>query len=91
MTYIPLDRPEIPLHTNSSENAIRSHVTRRRISAGTRSDLGRLSRDTFLSVSKTCAKVIVDFWDYLGARLYVPGSKHIPPLPDLVLALARPP
>jgi len=86
-----LDRPEIPLHTNSSENAIRSHVTRRRISAGTRSDLGRLSRDTFLSASKTCTKVIVDFWDYLGARLYVPGSKLIPPLPDLVRALARPP
>ena len=40
-----LDRPEIPLHTNGSENDIRCHVTRRKISAGTRSDIGRdLSR-----------------------------------------------
>src|SRR3954471_20726926 len=28
-----LDRPEIPLHTNGSENDIRCHVTRRKISA----------------------------------------------------------
>jgi len=34
-----LDRPEIPLHTNGSENDIRCHVTRRKISAGTRSDI----------------------------------------------------
>ena len=27
-----LDRPEIPLHTNSSENDIRAHVTKRKIS-----------------------------------------------------------
>jgi hypothetical protein len=31
-----LDRPEIPLHTNGSENDIRCHVTRRKISAGSR-------------------------------------------------------
>jgi hypothetical protein len=36
-----LDRPEIPLHTNGSENDIRCHVTRRKVSAGTRSDIGR--------------------------------------------------
>jgi hypothetical protein len=36
-----LERPEIPLHTNGSENDIRCQVTRRRISAGTRSDAGR--------------------------------------------------
>ena len=27
-----LDRPEIPLHTNGSENDIRCHVTRRKVS-----------------------------------------------------------
>ena len=36
-----LDRPEIPLHTNGSENDIRCHVTRRKVSGGTRSDIGR--------------------------------------------------
>jgi hypothetical protein len=35
-----LQRPEIPLHTNGSENDIRCQVTRRKVSAGTRSDLG---------------------------------------------------
>ena len=34
-----LDRPEIPLHTNGSENDIRCQVTRRKVSVGTRSDL----------------------------------------------------
>jgi hypothetical protein len=36
-----LKRPDIPLHTNGSENDIRCQVTRRKISAGTRSDAGR--------------------------------------------------
>src|SRR6202041_299520 len=40
-----LDRPEIPLHTNGSENDIRCQVTKRKISGGTRSDpLPRLPR-----------------------------------------------
>ena len=43
-----LKRPDIPLHTNGSENDIRCQVTRRKISAGTRSDEGRDSRDAFL-------------------------------------------
>src|ERR1700748_1620856 len=33
---IVLQRPEIPLHTNGSENDIRRHVTKRKISRGTR-------------------------------------------------------
>jgi hypothetical protein len=36
-----LERPEIPLHTNGSENDIRCQVTRRKVSAGTRSDAAR--------------------------------------------------
>jgi hypothetical protein len=46
-----LERPEIPLHTNGSENDIRCHVTRRKVSGGTRSDLGRDARDTFLGLA----------------------------------------
>jgi hypothetical protein len=30
-----LERPDIPLHTNGSENDIRCQVTRRKISGGT--------------------------------------------------------
>ena len=81
---IVLDRPESPLHTNGSENDIRCHVTKRKVSGGTRSDAGRDCRDAFLGLAKTCAKLGIAFWDYLGARLAVPGQPAIPYLPDLV-------
>jgi len=83
-----LDRPEIPLHTNGSENDIRCHVTKRKISGGTWSDPGRNARDTLLGLMKTCQKLGVSFFDYLGARLEIPGATVIAPLPDLVSAAA---
>jgi hypothetical protein len=79
-----LERPDVPLHTNTSENDIRTHVTRRKVSGGTRSDTGRDCRDKFLGLMKTCAKQTIRFWDYLGARLGVPGAPDVPPLPDLI-------
>ena len=86
-----LDRPEIPLHTNGSENDIRCQVTKRKVSGGTRSDVGRDCRDAFLGLAKTCAKLKIAFWDYLGSRLAVPGNPTIPYLPEIVAARARPP
>jgi hypothetical protein len=86
-----LDRPDIPLHTNGSENDIRCHVTRRKLSGGTRSDLGRDCRDAFLGLAKTCAKLEIAFWDYLGARLAVPGCPVVPPLPQIIRARAQSP
>jgi hypothetical protein len=83
-----LDRPEIPLHTNGSENDIRCQVTKRKISGGTRSDAGRDCRDAFLGLNKTCAKLGIAFWDYLGARLAVPGAPAVPDLTELVSARA---
>jgi Transposase IS66 family len=79
-----LDRPEIPLHTNGSENDIRCQVTRRRISGGTRSDPGRECRDTFLGLAKTCAKLRISFWNYLGSRLNIAGTTVVPYLPQLI-------
>ena len=79
-----LDRPEIPLHTNGSENDIRCQVTKRKVSGGTRSDAGRDCRDAFLGLAKTCAKLGISFWDYLGARLVIAGNPAIPYLPQLV-------
>ena len=70
---------------------IRSHVTRRKLSGGTRSDLGRDCRDAFLGLAKTCAKLEIAFWDYLGARLAVPGCQAIPPLPQIIRARAQSP
>jgi hypothetical protein len=79
-----LDRPEIPLHTNGSENDIRCQVTKRKVSAGTRSDPGRDCRDAFLGLSKTCKKLGIAFWDYLGSRLQLPNQPDIPSLPQLI-------
>jgi len=85
-----LERPEIPLHTNGSENDIRCQVTRRKVSAGTRSDLGRDCRDAFLGLAKTCARHGVAFWDYLGSRLKVPGHIVVPPLAELIRCRGQP-
>jgi hypothetical protein len=85
-----LERPEIPLHSNGSENDIRCQVTRRKVSSGTRSDAGRDCRDAFLGLAKTCAKLGVTFWDFLGSRLSVPGQLVVPPLPNLVRCRGQP-
>jgi hypothetical protein len=84
-----LERPEIPLHTNGSENDIRCHVTKRKVSGGTRSDAGRDCRDAFLGLMKTCAKLGVSFWSYLGDRLGI-ADPPVGDLPDLVRARAMP-
>ena len=81
-----LDRPDIPLHTNGSENDLRAHVTKRKVSGGTWSESGRAARDTFLGLLKTCRKLGLPFFDYLGCRLIVPGAPVIPLLPQLVRA-----
>ena len=47
-----LERPEIPLNTNASENDIRAFVTKRKISGGTVSDKGRDARDVMLGWPK---------------------------------------
>jgi hypothetical protein len=88
---IVLDRPEIPLHTNTSENDVRCQVTKRKVSGGTRCDVGRDCRDAFLGLAKTCAKLGIAFWDYLGSRLAVPGNPTIPYLPKTIAARARSP
>ena len=79
-----LQHPEIPLHTNGSENDIRACVTKRKVSGGTMSTAGRTARDVLLGLMKTCNKLGVSFFRYLGDRLHVPGSITVPPLPDLV-------
>jgi hypothetical protein len=85
-----LDRPEIPLHTNGSENDIRCQVTRRKVSAGTRSDVGRDCRDAFLSLTKTCDKLDIPVWDYLGSRLKVTAHAVVARLDHYVRWRIRP-
>ena len=77
-----LKRPDIVLHTNGSEGDIRGYVKWRKISGGTRSDLGKRCRDGFASLKKTCRKLGISFWDYLGDRIARHGN--IAPLPDII-------
>jgi Transposase IS66 family len=85
-----LDHPDIPLHTNGSENDIRCQVTKRKVSGGTRSDVGRDCRDAFLGLAKTCTKLGIAFWDYLGSRLAIPGQPIVPSLADLIHRRGQP-
>jgi hypothetical protein len=82
-----LDHPQIPLHNNLSENDIREWAKKRKISAGTRSALGRRCRDTFISLKKTCRKLSVSFWQYLQDRIR--KTHEILSLPDLLRQAAQ--
>jgi hypothetical protein len=77
-----LERPETPLHNNSSETDIRSAVTKRKVSGGTRSTAGKDARDTFLSLKQTCRKLGINFIDYLKDR--VGGLFEIPRLAEVI-------
>lgn len=77
-----LRRPQVPLHNNGSENALRDYVKKRKISGSTRSDSGRRCRDTFATLKKTCRKLGVNFWEYLQDRIR--GQGLIPPLAEFV-------
>jgi hypothetical protein len=76
-----LKRPEMPIHTNGSETDIRDYVKKRKVSGGTRSDVGQQCRDTFASLKKTCRKLGVSFWQYLADRHH---DNSIPPLPVML-------
>src|SRR5258706_11629931 len=75
--------PEIPLNTNASENDIRAFVTKRKISGGTVSNKGRDARDIMLGLAKTCMKLKLSFYDFLGSRIGLPGTQF-PPLAKLI-------
>jgi hypothetical protein len=77
-----LERPDIPLHNNGAESAIREYVKKRKISGSTRSVTGRRCRDTFTSLKKTCRKLGLSFWQYLKDRIEKTG--FIPDLSELI-------
>jgi hypothetical protein len=84
-----LERPDLPLHTNTAERDFRDWATKRKISAGTRGTLGKRCRDTFLSLKSTCKKLGVRFMSYLHDRITQVGK--ILPLPALVREKAASP
>lgn len=77
-----LKYPDIPLHNNLSERDIREYVKKRKISGSTRSEDGRMCRDSFASLKKTCKKLGLTFWKYLLDRESNLGQ--IRRLPDIL-------
>jgi hypothetical protein len=84
-----LNRPDIPLHNNLSERDIREYVKRRKVSGSTRSESGRLCRDSFTSLKKTCRKLGISFWQYLLDR--VEYKMNLPALADIMIEVSSRP
>ncbi|MCY4460680.1 MAG: hypothetical protein OXC26_09855 [Albidovulum sp.] len=79
-----LDHPETPLLANGVERDIRAHAAQRKISFGTRSELGRAARAAHLGAMKTCAKLGIRFGGYLASCLGFAGTPDAPRLVDLI-------
>ena len=77
-----LDFPEIPLHNNGSEIAVREGVLKRKISYGTRSELGRAAWENMLSLLDTCRKQKVSFFIYI--KDIYSNNFSLPRLADMI-------
>ena len=64
-----LEHPEILLHNNPAELAVRKQVRRRKISFGTRSEDGTEAWDTFATLGATAKKLGVSFFEYIHDRV----------------------
>lgn len=85
---VVLDYPEIPLHNNEAERAVREYVVKRKISNGTRTESGTKAWDVFLSVLGTCRKLGVNFYRYVLDR--ISNSYNMPSLAKLICQHAHP-
>lgn len=79
---VVLDYPEVPLHNNGAEQAVREFVVKRKISNGTRTEKGTKAWDIYLSVSGTCRKLGVNFYRYVLDR--ISNSYQMPSLAELI-------
>lgn len=57
--------PEIPIHNNPAELALREIVVKRKISSGTRSDDGKIAWENMMSILDTCRKLGINFFNYI--------------------------
>ena len=79
-----LERPEIPINANSSENDIRAFRHEKKNLRRDRQRQGpRCARHHAGACQKTCMKLKLSFYEFIGARLGIPGPK-IPPLASLI-------
>ena len=57
--------PEIPLHNNPAELALREGVVKRKISNGTRSEDGKAAWENMMSIMDTCRKHGISLYEYI--------------------------
>jgi Transposase IS66 family len=77
-----LAHPELPLHNNPAELAVRRRVRKRVVSYGPQSAAGARAWDTFQTLAATAAKLDVSFYHYLQDRLT--ETNALPALADLI-------
>src|SRR5258706_424248 len=75
--------PEIFLFVTKARMSFSEVFVLRGISGGTFCNKGGDSRDIMLGLAKTCMKLKVSFYDFLGSRLGLPGPQF-PPLAKLI-------
>jgi hypothetical protein len=82
-----LTYPQIPLHNNPAEIALREMVIKNRISYGTRSEDGKTAWENMMTLLDTCRKLNISFFDYLKNRFS--EKNEIPSLATLILQRAQ--
>ncbi len=82
-----LAHPEIPLHNNAAELAVRRRVRKRDVSFGPRSPAGVAAWDTFQTIAATAQKLGVSFLSYVADR--VSGLNAMPSLASIITARAH--
>ena len=82
-----LQYPELPLHNNASELAVRQRVRKRDVSFGPRTQEGLHAWDTFMTLAATAKKLGISFYAYIHDR--ISGTNQILPMATLVEQRAR--
>ena len=79
---IVLKFPEIPLHNNPAELALREGVVKRKISNVTRSEDGKAAWENMMSIMDTCRKHGISLYDYI--KDIFSGKKEMTRLSTLI-------
>ncbi len=77
-----LNHPEVPLHNNAAELAVRARVRKRGVSLGPRTTEGVKAWDTGMTLVETAKKLGVSFYHYIGDR--ISGAMEMPSLAEII-------
>jgi hypothetical protein len=77
-----LNHPELPLHNNAAELAVRARVRKREVSFGPRTTEGVKAWDTGMTLVETAKKLGVSFYHYIRDR--ISGAMQMPSLAAII-------